>query len=107
MRNGAGKLTDSNMYPVTVGAAERMPILAKLLMPIMVPVSLGFTMPAAKDWRTGLENMSTSLRTIKRNAARGNQPVRMKTTVITADTIRDQVSVPTSPSFSTAMGMNG
>lgn len=106
MRKGADKLTDSNIYPVIVGAAERTPILAKLLMPIVVPVSPGSTIPAAKDWRTGIENMSVSLRTMKRNAAKGYQLVRMKTTVKTADNIRDQVSVPTSPSLPTVIGMN-
>lgn len=107
MRNGANRLTDSNMYPVIVGAADRTPILTKLLTPIAVPVSLGSTIPDAKDWRIGLENMSVSLRTTKRSAARGYKLVRMKTTVRTVDNIRDKIRVPTSPSFATAMGMNG
>jgi hypothetical protein len=37
------------MYPATVGAIERMVIREKLLIPIAVAVSFGFTMVVAKD----------------------------------------------------------
>ena len=76
IKKGRERLMASNMYPAAVGAMVLRLIRAKLLTPMAVAVSSGFTMPVAKDCRIGIANMITILNVTMRTTANGNHVVR-------------------------------
>ena len=59
----------------------RRPILAKLLIPMAVAMSLRSTMPLAKDCLMGMVDMMTTRRRTRSATARASQGVRVSPTV--------------------------
>jgi hypothetical protein len=99
------RLIASNIKPARVGAMERTPILAKLLIPMAVEISLGSTILIAKDCLIGMVKLRVILNIIRSAIARGYQLVRAKAAVTAAEISRDQTIVPISPILDTMKGM--
>lgn len=106
VKKGIVRLTVSNMYPARVGAMVRKLIRAKLLTPMAVAVSWGFTIATAKVCLMGIENSITIRNAINKMMATIGAVTKEKTTARLAVTSREMTSAWTSPRRLTTGGTN-
>jgi hypothetical protein len=104
VRKGVVRLMFSNMYPAKVGASVRRLIRTELLTPMAVAISLGSTIPVAKDCLMGIENIITTLNPITKMTAKLKDVVKDSNMARQAVTRREAMRVCTSPKRFVTMG---